>query len=941
MKTLSLHIATLGVLLTWGTSVALCQSFTNANNALPTTFNSGGCVGFADLDGDGYDDLIVLDESNILHTLYQTTEGGFVDHNLGQVSDASQWGMCVADFDNDGHKDVFSGGSYDGVHVQHITAPGVSTSMSLSDGSMFMQACNWVDIDNDGSLDVFGCHDDALSRMWQGGSEGTLEPAPQLIDLMDYDLANYSSQNDHSGNYGTVWSDFDSDGDIDLFIAKCRQFVNDPQDPRRVNQLWVNDGNGGWTEEALERGLVFYEQSWTADFGDIDNDGDFDCLVTNHSTTLYLMENDGTGHFNNITEGSGLEVEGFFLQAKLEDFDNDGFMDLIYAGGTHALYHNNGDHTFTEVPNAFPNNDTMHSFATGDVDRDGQLDVYASYGDGYVSPDDQNEDVLWVNDGNDNNWIAFDLEGFQSNMDAVGAKVVITGDFGTQVREVRAGESYGITCAFTCRFGLGSTEVVEEATIQWPSGLETVIDNPEVDQYHNVLEVPCTVDVAATASAEALCPGETVLLSAPLGFASYAWSTGDSTASVDVDAGGAYSVLVYDADGCAGFSNLLTVVEILGNDPAIEVDGDVNLCDGGQLNLTASNADSYIWSTGEDTQSIVVETSGAYSVYSVDICGNDGLSDTLFVEVYDSPLENPVVTQDQTIPAPAVVDLNATGENVRWFDAPFEGNLLAEGNDFSLQVNVTTTYWAEDVRVSGGESQLGGELTNQEGGAYHGNSDRWLEFDVHEDLRLNSVTLFADGTYERSFELIDAFGAVLESTTQLVEDGTFVLNLDWDIAPGNGYGLRCTSDDPQLWREGTDSTLDYPYAVGDLLTVTNSTAGPSFSYYYFFYAWTAEPLPVECATPRIGSTVTVEGTSLVNDASGQGWSVGPNPVVTGEAIRISGMDLGSPMEVLDAQGRVVWSGPVAGDIVADWPAGWYSIRVLSGGQTARQTLVVR
>ena len=153
MKTLSLHIATLGVLLTWGTSVALCQSFTNANNALPTTFNSGGCVGFADLDGDGYDDLIVLDESNILHTLYQTTEGGFVDHNLGQVSGASQWGMCVADFDNDGHKDVFSGGSYDGVHVQHITAPGVSTSMSLSDGSMFMQACNWVDIDNDGDFD--------------------------------------------------------------------------------------------------------------------------------------------------------------------------------------------------------------------------------------------------------------------------------------------------------------------------------------------------------------------------------------------------------------------------------------------------------------------------------------------------------------------------------------------------------------------------------------------------------------------------------------------------------------------------------------------------------------------------------------------------------------------------------------------------------------------
>ena len=86
-----------------------------------------------------------------------------------------------------------------------------------------------------------------------------------------------------------MFTDFDNDGDIDLFIAKCRQFINDPYDPRRVNQLWVNDGNGNFTEEANERGLVFYEQSWTVDFADIDNDGDFDCLITNHSTTLYFI----------------------------------------------------------------------------------------------------------------------------------------------------------------------------------------------------------------------------------------------------------------------------------------------------------------------------------------------------------------------------------------------------------------------------------------------------------------------------------------------------------------------------------------------------------------------------------------------------------------------------------------------------------------------------
>ena len=402
----------------------------------------------------------------------------------------------------------------------------------------------------------------------------------------------------------------------------------------------------------------------------------------------------------------------------------------------------------------------MHSFASGDVNRDGQLDVYASYGNSYVSPDNGNPDILWVNDGNDNHWIAFDLEGFESNIDAVGAKVELTGDFGTMVREVRGGESYGITCTFACRFGLGQHETVTQATVKWPSGLETVIDNPAIDQYHNVLEVPCTVDVTATASAEGFCPGESVTLTAPEGFASYEWSNGAETPTTEVSAGGAYSVLVYDDAGCAGFSNLLTVTEIVGNVPTIAVDGDVNLCDGGMLTLTASNADNFIWSTGEESQSIEVTTSGAYAVYSVDICGNDGVSDTLFVEVYDAPLDNPTVTPDQTIPAPASVDLNATGENITWYDAAMGGNAVATGNDFSPMVDATVTYWAEDVRVNAGETQIGGELQNQPGGAYHTNSQRWLEFDVHEDIRLNSVTLYANGTYERSFELINEFGMV-------------------------------------------------------------------------------------------------------------------------------------------------------------------------------------
>ena len=880
------------------------QTFTNGVSLLPGEYNSGGCVGFTDMDGDGFDDLVILDQSKNLHILYQGPDGSFLDYPLGPVSGSSQWGMCVADFDNDGHKDVYSGGSYDGVQVQHITAPGEFNSIQLENGSMYMQACSWADINNDGYLDVFGCHDDALSRMWQGSSDGTLTPSPQLIPLMDYDLTDYSG-NDHSGNYGTVFCDFDTDGDIDLFIAKCRQFISDPYDPRRINQLWVNDGNGNFTEEAAERGLVFFEQSWTVDFADIDNDGDFDCLVTNHSTTLFLFENDGAGYFTNITEGSGLDVEGFFLQAKMEDFDNDGYVDLVHSGGSHRYFHNNGDKTFTEVGGTFPGDDTMHSFAFGDVNRDGSVDLYASYGGGYVTPDYEHEDILWVNDGNENHWITFELEGFQSNLDAVGAHVIITGDFGTQIREVRAGESYGITCTFSCHFGLGLSESVETAVITWPSGLETIIENPEIDQYHVVNEAPCLVDVEITTSEYGFCPGDSVTITAPTGFVTYQWTNGVSdTHEIVVLESGNISVMVFDADGCAGSSNIVSVIEIVGDAPTVAIDGDLNLCDGTAITMTASEADSWLWSNNEETQSISVTESGTYSVSVVDICANAGVSEEYMLVVYESPVGPPTVV-DFTIDEGSQAVFTATdGENVNWYDASTEGNLLGSGDTYVVNDLIEELMvWATSSHITSGELVSGGELENQIGGQYHSNSNRWLEFDVTEDVLLRSVTVYANGSYDRTFELIDEFGNVLASTTLFVEDGEFTVELNFEVLEGNNYGLRTATGDPQLWREGTDSDLNYPYGLGTLGAITNSTAGPEFSYYYFFYNWQVEPLPISCESERVSVTASITGLFELDIIP---LDMFPNPAGRNSMVVISNMS-SEPSEVVltDVMGREV------------------------------------
>jgi len=295
-----------------------------------------------------------------------------------------------------------------------------------------------------------------------------------------------------------VWSDFDDDGDIDLYIAKCRLGVSNSADPRRVNALFVNDGNGNFSEQAAPRGLVVNGLSWTSDFADIDNDGDLDCLVTNHDQNINLLENNGNGVFTDISSGSGLEFTAFWLQALFEDFDNDGFVDLLITGNATSanpeadrLFSNNGDKTFTEVISPFPYpdaNEIGHTFGLGDLNHDGFVDVFMSFGGGFVSPDSDDDDALFLNDGNGNHFLSVELEGLQSNRDGVGAMMKAYGPWGTMMREVRSGESYGIVSAFTQTFGLGTETTVDSLVVLWPSGEKDKLSDVAADQFLKITE---------------------------------------------------------------------------------------------------------------------------------------------------------------------------------------------------------------------------------------------------------------------------------------------------------------------------------------------------------------------------------------------------------------------------------------------------------------------
>jgi len=905
---------------------AQAQSFSNASSSLPNSYNSGNCVGFTDMNNDGFDDIVVLDQSKTVKVLYQEASGQFTEVDYGNVSNNNQWGMTIGDYDNDGHKDVFSGGAYDGVHVKHIDAVGVFSSFDLDNGSMFMQACNFADIDNDGQLDAFGCHDDALSRMWKGNGE-SLDFDETLIDLTDYDFSDYPNT-DHSGNYGTVFSDFDNDGDIDLTIAKCRQFVNDPFDPRRVNQIWLNNGDGTWSEVAEERGLVLNEQSWTVDYADVDNDGDWDCFLTNHSTTMKLLENDGNGYFTDITEAAGLDFSGFALQAKLADFDNDGFVDVLVSGGVHRYYRNNGDGTFTQ-DNALIAGDTMHSFAIGDVNRDGSIDVYASYGNGYNSPDNGNDDILWLNNGNDNHWIAFDLEGIVSNKDAVGTQVVLTGDFGVMIREVRAGESYGITNTFACMFGLGAHDAIATATIKWPSGMETLIENPAIDQYHNFLEAPCMTSVELTYPAElTICPGETVTIAAVGDFAEYVWSNGSVESSIEVSEAGMYSLTAYDSEGCAAISETVAVDVIVAQAPEVTVLGELTFCEGLSVEFVGPNGEAWLWSNEATTQSITVTESGTYSLILQDACGNDNPSEEFVVEVLEAP-GVPTITYPTEVLGGELFTLTSSSETTYWYDAETATEAIHVGGTFETSIAETTTLWVEDINASGLVEAVGGR-SEMGDGQYHDNSVRWLLFDAYEDMVIHTVDVYANGAGTREIGVIDAAGNVLASADFDLVDGMNTITLDIEVEAGTGYGLRSFANDPQLWRDGQGTEMAYPYALGDLGAITQSTAGGSnaTNYYYFFYNWVVQTPSVACASERVPVTITVVGTEELENTN---FEIFPNPSAGEFQIVTKDWNPGATWQLVNTLGQVILTGQLnaVNQVVdaSDLPKGQYVLQI--------------
>jgi len=366
------------------------------------------------------------------------------------------------------------------------------SSSEVAGPTIFLQNINFADIDNDGSIDIFACHDVGLSTPYHNDGAGVFAHTPSLIVAASPD-----PDDDDSGNYGSIWVDYDNDGDQDLYISKCRLGVSDPNDGRRTNLLFQNDGSNNFTEVAQSAGLRPLAQSWSAAFEDIDNDGDFDCVLINHDMTNQIYENNGDGTFTDITAISGIATQlndlgSGGIQVMMEDFDNDSFIDLFitsrYTSDKHIMFRNNGNKTFSEVAGALSSGSlSIQSAAVGDLNNDGFIDVLAGFATSFNSPSG-NADRLYLNDTNSNNWAKVRLQGVTTNLNGIGARIELYTALGMQIREVRSGESYGTMNTMESHFGIATETEITKIIVRWPSGLADQIFAPAMNQSHIIVE---------------------------------------------------------------------------------------------------------------------------------------------------------------------------------------------------------------------------------------------------------------------------------------------------------------------------------------------------------------------------------------------------------------------------------------------------------------------